>query len=115
MAKDALTAAHATVAAASNAKDALAALDLTVFDVAILDIGMPDVDGYQLLEQIRQRPTGIRGALPAAALSAYARSIDRTRSLTAGFQIHLSKPVQPTELAAAVLALALAGGRRQDL
>ena len=105
MAKDALTFAGASVVAASNARQALAALDESTFDVAVLDIGMPEVDGYQLLHQIRHRPDDRQGGLPAAALTAYARSIDRTRSLKGGFQMHLSKPVQPTELAAAVLTL----------
>ena len=72
----------------------------------LLDIGMPEVDGYQLLARIRQSADERRRTLPAAALTAYARSIDRTRSLKAGFQMHLSKPVQPAELAAVVLALA---------
>jgi signal transduction histidine kinase/ActR/RegA family two-component response regulator len=106
MAKDALVFAGATVVSASNATDALAALDTSGFDVAVLDIGMPDVDGYQLLKRIRQRPDDRQGKIPAAALTAYARTIDRTRSLKAGFQLHLSKPVQPTELTAAVRVLA---------
>ena len=106
MAKDALAFAGASVVSASNADEALAALDTRVFDAAVLDIGMPDVDGYQLLKRIRQRPADRQGMIPIAALTAYARSVDRTRSLKAGFQLHLAKPVQPTELAAAVLALA---------
>jgi CheY-like chemotaxis protein len=105
MAKDALMFAGASVVTAANARQALAALDENTFDVAVLDIGMPEVDGYQLLHQIRHRPDDRQGRLPAAALTAYARSIDRTRSLKGGFQMHLSKPVQPTELAAAVLTL----------
>ena len=105
MARDALTFAGATVATASSANDALAALDGNTFDVAVLDIGMPQVDGYQLLKEIRQRPESRQGKIPIAALTAYALTIDRTRSLKAGFQMHLSKPVEPTELAAAVLAL----------
>ena len=96
----------ATVFSASSADEALAALDTRVFDVAVLDIGMPEVDGYQLVKRIRQRPADGQGRIPIAALTAYARSVDRTRSLKAGFQMHLSKPVQPTELAAAVLSLA---------
>jgi CheY-like chemotaxis protein len=71
-----------------------------------LDIGMPGMDGYELLKSIRARPKESQGQIPATALTAYARRIDRTRSLQAGFQMHLSKPVQPTELAAAILALA---------
>ena len=61
-------------------------------------------DGYELLERSGSGPRAGRATSPAA-LTAYARAIDRTRSLQAGFQMHLSKPVQPTELAAAVLAL----------
>ena len=75
------------------------------FDAAVLDIGLPAVDGYELLRRIRSRPRDRQGGLPAAALTAYARTADRTRSLQTGFQLHLSKPVQPNELAAAVHAL----------
>jgi CheY-like chemotaxis protein len=105
MAKDALTAARATVVAVSSAQEALDVLDRATFDALLLDIGMPEVDGYQLLARIRQSADERRRILPAAALTAYARSIDRTRSLKAGFQMHLSKPVQPAELATVVLAL----------
>ena len=105
MAKDALTAAGAAVETAPSAHGALEALDRSSFDVVVIDIGMPEVDGYELLARIRQRSRERQGGLPAAALTAYARAIDRTRSLQAGFQLHLAKPVQPTELAAAVLAL----------
>jgi len=116
MARDALTAARATVVAASSAQEALEAFDRATIDVLLLDIGMPEVDGYQLLARIRQSADERRRTLPAAALTAYARSIDRTRSLKAGFQMHLSKPVQPAELAAVVLALAStsAAHRRHD-
>ncbi len=106
MAKDVLTTAGATAVIASSADGAIVALDREPFDVAILDIGMPDVDGYELLHRIRLRPAERQGTIPAVALTAYARSADRTRSLQAGFQMHLSKPVEATELAAAVLTLA---------
>ena len=105
MARDALSIAGATVVTASAGSDALTALDREPFDVAVLDIGLPGMDGYELLQRIRERPRDRQGDIPAAALTAYARAADRTRSLRAGFQMHLSKPVQPTELAAAVLAL----------
>jgi CheY-like chemotaxis protein len=114
MAKDTLVCSGATVVTASNAGDALAALDQSLFDGAVLDIGTPEVDGYQLLKRIRQRAEDHQGKIPAAALTAYARAIDRTRSLKAGFQMHLSKPVQPTELTAAVLVLAGAAGRSAE-
>jgi signal transduction histidine kinase len=111
MARDVLVAAGAEVATASHAEAALDALDGQAFDAAVLDIGLPGVDGYELLRRIRARPRGRQGRIPAAALTAYARPTDRTRSLQAGFLIHLSKPVQPHELAAAVQALA--GSNRQ--
>ncbi|HWW82471.1 MAG TPA: response regulator, partial [Vicinamibacterales bacterium] len=110
MAKDALTFAGATVVNVSSAPDAMAALDRDAFDVAVLDVEMPEVDGCSLLVQIRQRPNERQGQIPAVVLTAYTRTAERTRSLNAGFQMYLSKPVQPSELSAAVLALA--GGPR---
>jgi signal transduction histidine kinase/DNA-binding response OmpR family regulator len=111
MARDTLTIAGARVVTASSGADALAALDRETFTVAVLDIGLPRMDGYELLASIRRRPKDQQRDIPAAALTAYARAADRTRSLQAGFQLHLSKPVEPNELAAAVLAL---GGRARD-
>ena len=70
------------------------------------DIGLPDVDGYELLRRIRERPSDRNGTVPAAALTAYARVADRTRSLQGGFQMHIGKPVQPIELVAAIRWLA---------
>jgi len=101
-----LSIAGATVVTASSGMEALAALDRETFDAAILDIGLPEMDGYELLKAIRARPKHRQGSIPAAALTAYARVADRARSLQAGFQMHMSKPVQPSELAAAVVALA---------
>jgi len=111
MARDALGLSGAEVTTASNANDALAALDRERFDVGILDLGMPRVDGYELLRRIRSRPDDRQGGIPLAALTAYARTLDRARSLQSGFQLHLTKPVHPGELAAAVLALADRGRR----
>ena len=99
------------ISCAVEMMDALAALDRETFAVAILDIGLPGMDGYELLAAIRSRPKDGQRDIPAAALTAYARAIDRTRSLQAGFQLHLSKPIEPNELAAAVLALS---GRIRD-
>ena len=110
MAKDVLSIAGAAVTVAASGPEALAALDRERFDVAILDIGLPEMNGYELLAAIRSRPAGEHGTIPAAALTAYARAIDRTRSLEAGFQMHLSKPIQPAELAAAVRALSRSDG-----
>jgi signal transduction histidine kinase len=106
MARDALSLAGAIVTTTSNANDALAILSRERFDVGIVDIGMPDMDGYELLRRIRERTEEQQGSIPLAALTAYARSIDRTRSLQSGFQLHLTKPVQPSELTAAIMSLA---------
>ncbi len=70
------------------------------------DIEMPGTDGYQLIQELRLRPSQQGGSVPAAALTAYARTEDRLRALRAGFQLHLSKPVQPAELITVVASLA---------
>lgn len=73
-------------------------------DVLLSDIGMPDADGYDLIRQIRRLPHG--ASVPAAALTALARSEDRMRALQAGFQTHVAKPVAAAELVAVVRSLA---------
>lgn len=70
-------------------------------DVIVSDIGMPDEDGYEFMQKVRDR--GIK--TPAIALTAFARSEDRVRALQAGFQAHLAKPVEPAELLATILRL----------
>ena len=83
-----------------------ALLELQTFnpDVLVSDLGMPEHDGYELIEAIRRRPDGQRMA--AVALSALARSEDRARALQAGYQMHLAKPVDGAELVAAIRNLA---------
>ena len=91
------------------ASSATAALDLFARDrpdVLLSDIGMPDIDGYELMRRIRVQGSGQKPAPPAAALTALARPEDRTRALLAGYQTHIAKPVDATELIAAVAALA---------
>ncbi len=95
----------ATVTAVSNADDALAALIQSVPDVLLSDIGMPDTDGYMLLRQVRALPPGQGGLVPAIALTAYAGEIDYRLALAAGFQRHLSKPLDPEKLVQAILDL----------
>jgi len=88
---------------------ATAALDRLVSDrpqVLVSDLGMPGMDGFQLIKQIRQMTDASLRGIPAAALTAYARSGDRARSLRSGFEMHLAKPIDPAELVAAVGALA---------
>jgi CheY-like chemotaxis protein len=97
---------NADVMKASSAEQALAAFDQQPPDVMISDIGMPDVDGYELLKRVRARGTQHGGRTPAIALTAFARSEDRTRALRAGFLVHVSKPVEPSELVATVASVA---------
>ena len=92
----------ATVTAAASAAEALAATNNQRPDLLISDIGMPEVDGYQLLRSLR---AGSDVRFPAIALTAFARSEDRTRALLAGFVAHVSKPVEPAELIATVAAV----------
>ncbi len=70
--------------------------------VLVSDLGMPDVDGYELLKRVR----AMGQRLPAIALTAFARSEDRTRALRSGFLVHVAKPVEPSELVATVAAVA---------
>jgi PAS domain S-box-containing protein len=96
----------AQVVTAGSAPEALDLLDSSQADVLISDIGMPGVDGYELLRHVRSRPPERRGNVPAIALTAFARSEDRTRALRAGFLVHVAKPVEASELVATVAAVA---------
>ena len=79
-------------------------------DVLVVDLGMPEMDGFQLITRVRTSPnvSAIRN-VPAAALTAFARSEDRTKALRCGFEMHLAKPVDPGELVASVATLARRG------
>jgi CheY-like chemotaxis protein len=101
-----LEAAGARVATASSAADALKQLDAEVPDVLVADLGMPLVDGFQFIDRVRRHPNARVRELPAAALTAYARSEDRMKALRAGFHIHLAKPIDPAELVTTIAALA---------
>jgi PAS domain S-box-containing protein len=96
----------ASVTTAGSAAEALAALDRARMDVLVSDIGMPDEDGYALIRKVRARGGRNGPRIPAIALTAYARVEDRARALLAGFQLHVTKPVEPTELVTAVASLA---------
>src|SRR5688572_12435532 len=74
--------------------------------VLVVDLGMPEMDGFELISRIRKSPNPSVRHLPAAALTAFARSEDRTKALRSGFEMHLAKPVDPGELVAAVARLA---------
>jgi signal transduction histidine kinase/CheY-like chemotaxis protein len=86
----------AEVAGAASAAEALATFEAFHPDVVVSDIGMPEEDGYELIRKLRMLGEG--GAVPAIALTAFSRLEDRTRAMLAGFQIHLTKPVDASEL-----------------
>ena len=105
-----LTRSGATVEVAEGVATALRILAGAWPDIIISDIEMPGEDGYSLIRRIRlQEPRSKH--MPAIALTAYTRTVDRVRALAAGFQMHMSKPVEPAELVAAVKSL-LAGQRK---
>lgn len=90
---------------ASSAAEALELLAKEHFDLLLSDIGMPDVNGYELIGKVRQLDKSRSRPLPAIALTAYARTEDRQRSLLAGFHMHLSKPTEARELIASISGL----------
>lgn len=90
------------VRAVKSAKEALAVFTQWQPDLLLSDIGMPEVDGYTLIRQIRALPKEQGGLVSAIALTAYAGDNNRQQVLSAGFQEHVSKPVDPTELVLAI-------------
>ena len=76
------------------------------WDVVVSDIGMPGEDGYSFVRRLRKLPTDENGEIPAVALTAYARAQDRERATEAGFDLHLTKPVDAAELIVAIAGLA---------
>jgi PAS domain S-box-containing protein len=100
-----LTDCKATVHIAASAREAFAALRAAPPDLLISDLGMPDVDGFELLGWVRALARDAGGQVPTVALTAFARSEDRLRALEAGFSAHISKPVEPSELIATVAAI----------
>jgi PAS domain S-box-containing protein len=96
---------------AANVGEALQAISEQVPDILLSDIGMPGQDGYALIRKVRQLPPVRGGTIPAAALTAYTQSEDRDQVLSAGFSVHLAKPIEPTTLVAVVADLALARAR----
>jgi signal transduction histidine kinase/ActR/RegA family two-component response regulator len=101
----------AKVITSSSAVEALQILEREKPSVLLSDIGMPDVDGYEFLKRVRALGPDRGGQVPAVALTAFARSEDRTKALLSGFMVHVTKPVEPSELAATIAAVA---GRVHD-
>src|SRR5688572_3662374 len=106
LAREILEKTGATIITADSGVDALEKLHRSGANVLIADLGMPVMNGFELIERIRgAEDIGIR-EIPAAALTAFARSEDRAQALRLGFELHLSKPIEPAELMAAAAALA---------
>jgi PAS domain S-box-containing protein len=99
---------HAEVQTANSMEEALGVISAFKPHIVLSDIGMPDHDGYELIRRLRGMPDGKN--IPAVALTALARSEDRTRALRVGFQMHLAKPVDSAELVAVVKNLATLQG-----
>ena len=95
----------AEVVTAASAADALKALGRSRPDALVSDLAMPEQNGYELIQRIRQRGPERGGNIPAVALTAYARIEDRVRALKAGFQMYVPKPVDPNELVTLVANL----------
>src|SRR5689334_8346820 len=104
--KEVLKECGSEVITSRSAAEALVALEQHKPDILISDLGMPDEDGYSLISKIRALPSERGGQIPAAALTAYARTEDRMRVLRSGFQFHLPKPVDSAELVTVVASLA---------
>jgi CheY-like chemotaxis protein len=106
-----LRTAGAVVECRSSAAAALALLRDWRPDVLVSDIEMPERDGYTLIRELRALPPDAGGETPAIALTAYGRPQDRARSIEAGYEMHVPKPVDPGELTALIAALAARGRR----
>ena len=106
-----LEARGAQVTKASSAAEGMQRLEESRPDILLSDIGMPEQDGYGFIRRVRQMAS--LSSLPAVALTALARSEDRTHALNAGFQTHVAKPVEPHELVAVVASLASLSGPRE--
>ncbi len=97
---------HAHVLTAGGAAEALELVQRIKPDVLVSDIGMPGEDGYSLIRRVRTLNPQAGGLTPAVALTAYARAEDRMKAILAGFQMHVSKPVEAAELLTMVASLA---------
>jgi PAS domain S-box-containing protein len=95
----------AAVTSTSSSLEALNAFEVAAPDVVISDLGMPEENGLELMRKLRMFPAGRGGLVPAIALTGYATPKDRERALAAGYQLHLAKPVEASELIAAIFSL----------
>jgi CheY-like chemotaxis protein len=95
----------AEIQTVSSAVDALNIIPQWQPDVLLSDIGMPQIDGYTLIREIRNLPKEQGGQVPAIALTAYAAEADKETALSSGFQQHIAKPVDPVECIGAIIQL----------
>jgi CheY-like chemotaxis protein len=103
--KQVLCQCEAEVTTAETGTQGLELIRARTPDVIVSDIGMPGMDGYEFMRQVRATLPPEKARIPAIALTAYARSEDRTKAMLAGYQIHLSKPIEPQELVVTVGSL----------
>jgi PAS domain S-box-containing protein len=109
MVREILEAAGASVTTADSARQALLLMDINPPDVLLADVAMPKMSGFELIGEVRKSTNPRIRNLPAAALTAYARSEDRAHAVRSGFQLHLAKPIDPGELMEAIASLARQG------
>jgi CheY-like chemotaxis protein len=95
----------AVVSAVTSAKEALEVLAQFKPNILVSDIGMPEMDGYMLMRQVRLQAS--EAQIPAIALTAYAGELDQQQALAAGFQMHVAKPMDPEELVKAIVTLVI--------
>jgi CheY-like chemotaxis protein/anti-sigma regulatory factor (Ser/Thr protein kinase) len=100
-----LSSAGAEVKTATSVSQAVDLIKQWPPDVLISDIGMPDEDGYELIRKVRARPSDKQKNIPAIALTAFARTQDRLKMLSAGYQMHVPKPIEPLELITVVASV----------
>jgi len=106
LAREILETTGAQVITADSAASALEKLHRGLANVLIADVGMPGMDGFELIQRVRRSQDRSVRHIPAAALTAFARSEDRMRAIQCGFELHLSKPIEPADLMAAAAELA---------
>ncbi|MFB2836575.1 PAS domain-containing protein [Floridanema evergladense] len=105
----------ATITVVSSAKEALTAFNESLPDILVSDIGMPEMDGYMLIEKLRSLPAEKGGEVPAIALTAYAGEVNEQKAFSSGFQKHIAKPVEPEILMQAITSLVKSTNLNQDI
>ncbi len=110
----ALTNSGADVRTCASSADALASIKSGKPDCIIADVGMPGEDGYELIKKVRELGENNGGRIPAIALTGFARAGDKLHAIAAGYQIHLSKPVDLGKLTSEIVRLAQKVSQKQS-